>query len=126
MNDKGLDWDSRTGPMGAPRGKIDHEVIVIDDRAVRIYTITAHTFRMGDVEDPEIYAAQPIWEWQESDAGKWVMENAVEKPYYIQGLDYNSWGHRYKIMARLSEQNQTFFRLKFKERRQSFTLCCFV
>ena len=75
--------------------------------------ITFHTFGMGDVEDPEIYAAQPIWEWQESEAGKWVMENAVEKPYYIQAMDYNSWGHRYKIMARLSEQNQTFWKLKW-------------
>jgi len=88
-------------------------VEIIDDRDVRFSDICVHTFSVGDVEDPEIYAAQPIWEWQESDAGKWVMENAVEKPYYIQGPDYNSWGHRYKIMARLSEQNQTFWRLKW-------------
>lgn len=89
------------------------EVKLIGDRAVRFSDVCVHEFTIGDVEDPEIYAAQPIWEWQESDAGKWVMENAVDKPYYIQGLDYNSWGHRYKIMARLSEQNQTFWSLKW-------------
>lgn len=89
------------------------EVKLINDRAVRFSDVCVHEFTVGDVEDPEIYAAQPIWEWQESDAGKWVMENAVEQPYYIQGLDYNSWGHRYKIMARLSEQNQTFWSLKW-------------
>ena len=89
------------------------EVKLIDDLAVRFSDICVHEFSVGDAEDPELYAAQPIWEWQETDAGKWVMENAVEKPYYMQTLDYNSWGYRYKIMARLSEQNQTFWALKW-------------
>jgi hypothetical protein len=69
---------------------------------------------MGDVEDPDLYAAQPLWEWQESEAGKFVMEHAVESPYWIRQVDYNSYGHQYKIIARLSEPNQTFFRLKFQ------------
>lgn len=86
---------------------------IIDDQPVRFSDVCVHEFTVGDVEDPEIYAAEPIWKWQQSDAGKWVMENAVEQPYYIHGLDYNSWGHRYKIMARLSEQNQTFWSLKW-------------
>jgi hypothetical protein len=89
------------------------EVKVIGDCAIRFSDVCVHEFSVGDVEDPEIYAAEPIWNWQQTDAGKWVMENAVDKPYYTQGLDYNSWGHRYKIMARLSEQNQTFWRLKW-------------
>jgi len=89
------------------------EVKVIGDRAVRFKDVCVHEFTISDVEDPEIYAAGPIFDWQESDAGQWVLENAVEKPYYIQALDYNNWGHRYKIMARLSEQNQTFWRLKW-------------
>ena len=91
------------------------QVEVIGNCAVRFSDVCVHEFSVGDVEDPEIYAAQPICEWQESDAGKWVMENAVEKPYYIQALDYNSWGHRYKIIARLSEQNNTYFRLRFQK-----------
>ena len=89
------------------------EVKLIGDLAVRFSDVCVHEFTVGDVEDPEIYAAEPIWDWQQSDAGQWVMENAVEKPYYIQSIDYNSWGHRYKIMARLSEQNQTFWSLKW-------------
>lgn len=89
------------------------EVKLIGNLAVRFSDICVHEFTVGDVEDPEIYAAEPIWNWQQSDAGQWVMENAVEQPYYIQSLDYTSWGHRYKIMARLSEQNQTFWSLKW-------------
>jgi len=87
---------------------------IIDDRVVRFNDICVHDFTMGDVEDPDLYAAQPIWEWQESEAGKFIMEHAVGNPYWIRSVDYNSYGHQYRIMARLSEQNQTFFRLKFK------------
>ena len=89
------------------------EVKIIDDCAVRFSDVCVHEFSVGDVEDPEIYAAGPIFDWQRSEAGQWIMANAVDKPYYIQALDYNSWGHQYKIMARLSEQNQTFWRLKW-------------
>ena len=91
-----------------------NEYKIIDDQVVCFSDICVHEFPMGDVEDPDLYAAQPIWEWQESEAGKFVMAHAVEKPYWIRQIDHNSYGHQYKIMARLSEQNQTFFRLKFK------------
>ena len=88
-------------------------VEIVNDRAVRYSDVCVHEFSVGDVEDPEIYAAGPIFDWERSDAGQWILKNAVEKPYYIQALDYNSWGHQYKIIARLSEQNQTFWRLKW-------------
>ena len=92
----------------------DPEYKIIDDQVVRFSDICVHEFNMGDVEDPDLYAAQPIWEWQESEAGKFVMEHAVEKPYWIRQMDYNGYGIQYKIIARLSEPNQTFFKLKFK------------
>jgi hypothetical protein len=92
----------------------DPEYRIIDDQVVRFSDICVHEFTMGDVEDPDLYAAQPIWEWQESPAGQFVMEHAVEKPYWIRQMDYSSYGIQYKIIARLSEPNQTFFKLKFK------------
>ena len=92
----------------------DPEYNIIDNNVVRFSDICVHEFNMGDVEDPDLYAAQPIWEWQESPAGKFVMTHAVEPPYWIRQADYHSYGHKYKIIARLSEPNQTFFRLKFQ------------
>ena len=92
----------------------DPEYKIIDNNVVRFSDICVHEFTMGDVEDPDLYAAQPIWEWQQSDAGKFVMAHAVEAPYWIRQVDHRSYGHKYKIIARLSEPNQTFFRLKFK------------
>jgi len=90
------------------------ECKIIEDRVVRFSDICVHEFTMGDVEDPDLYAGQPLLEWEKSELGQWVMEHAVEKPYWIRQVDHSSYGHRYKIIARLSEQNQTFFRLKFQ------------
>ena len=90
------------------------EYRIIDDRVVCISDIVVHEFAMGDVEDPDLYAAQPISEWQDSEAGKFVMEHAVEKPYWTRTVDLHSYGHRYVIVARMRESDQTFFKLKFE------------
>jgi hypothetical protein len=92
----------------------DPEYKIVDDRVVRFSDICVHEFTMGDVEDPDLYAAQPLIEWEKSESGQWVMEHAVQTPYWIRQVDHSSYGHKYKIIARLSEPNQTFFRLKFK------------
>ena len=90
------------------------EVKVIDGVAIAYSDVVVYNFPMGDVEDPDLYAAQPISEWQDSEAGKFIMAHAVDKPYWIRQIDNSSYGYQYKIMARLSEQNQTFFKLKFE------------
>jgi len=89
------------------------ETKIIGDRAVTYSDVCVYEIIMGDVEDPDIFVADPIYKWQQTDAGKFVMEHAVEKPYWIRSLDYNSYGHVYRIVARLSEQDQTFWRLKW-------------
>jgi hypothetical protein len=76
-------------------------------------TLTVHEFRLGDVDDPEIYAAGPIYDWQQSDSGKWVMENCVEEPIWGRSIDHKSWGYRIGIRAKFSEQNATYFLLKY-------------
>ena len=90
------------------------EYQVIDDRVVRISNIVVHEFSMGDVDDPDLYAAQPISEWQDSAAGQFVMAHAVEKPYWTRRVDQYSYGYQYAIVARMREPDQTFFRLKFQ------------
>ena len=76
--------------------------------------IVVHEFYLSDVDDPDIYAAQPIWEWQQSEMGRWVMENAVDAPYWCKVQDYNTWGLRYKIVADLTEKDATYFCLRWK------------
>jgi len=97
--------------------QVDHwqpeQVKIIGNRAIRFRDVCVHEIRMGDVEDPDMFVAEPMWKWQESDAGRFIMENAVDKPYWTRGMDPHSYGHLYRIVARLSEQNETFWRLKW-------------
>ena len=85
------------------------------DRVVEYRDVVVHHFTVGDVEDPELYAAIPIMKWQESEQGQWVMQNAVEPPYYhhMRELDYVSYGYRFAIVARLAGANLTFWKLKW-------------
>ena len=94
--------------MGSVRYKVENDVVK------EIHKVVVHKFNLSDVDDPDIYAAGPIMDWQMSPAGQFVMAHAVEKPYWIRQADYQSYGIQYKIIARLSEPNQTFFKLKFK------------
>jgi hypothetical protein len=73
-----------------------------------------HTFRISDSDDPDIYAAAPIWDWQQSEAGKWVMNNAYEKPSWHRIISYDTYGYLYIIQAELTPEQITFFELKFK------------
>jgi len=75
--------------------------------------LTVLEFNVGDVEDPEIYAAGPILDWQNTDAGKWVLEHAQEKPHFIQIVDYNTYGYKYIVRARFAEEDALIFRLKW-------------
>jgi len=53
-----------------------------------------HEFTMGDVEDPYLYAAFPISEWQETEMGKWVMENIEGEATFHVTADQNTFGYR--------------------------------
>jgi hypothetical protein len=75
--------------------------------------LVVHSFAMGDVEDPDLYAAEPLWEWQQTELGKWVMENAIETPEWHRSIDDTSYGYRYNIVAVLDDKDATWFKLKY-------------
>ena len=78
-----------------------------------IHKVVVHRFRMGDVEDPDLYAAQPLYEWQESEAGKFVMQNAVGQPEWHRNVDNASFGYQYAVVAELEKKKLSEFYLKF-------------
>ena len=86
---------------------------IINDRAVKFSDVQVHSFSMGDVEDPDLYAGQPLIEWQESEAGAWVMAHAEDKPYWVRRIDPYNYGFRYYIFARLQESDQVYWQLKW-------------
>jgi hypothetical protein len=69
---------------------------------------------VNDVDDPDVYAGQPIYDWEQSEAGKWVMKNAYDKPSWHRQIDYTSYGYKYIIKADLTPEQITFFELKYK------------
>lgn len=73
-----------------------------------------HEFRMGDVEDPELYAAAPLYEWQKSEVGQWCMEHCVEAPSFNVGTDMHHYGFKITVVGILKEQDYTYWRLKYE------------
>jgi hypothetical protein len=87
---------------------------IVDGKIIRESTVVVYEFVMGDVEDPDLFAAEPLLAWQKSEAGEWVMLHSVDQPQWHRQVDYESYGYRYCVTARLKEQDEIFFKLKFK------------
>ena len=77
--------------------------------------LIVHQFTMGDVEDPDLYAAEPIWTWQQTEAGKWVMEHAVETPSWHRAHNVGYYGYQYQIQADLHPEDASWFLLKWNK-----------
>ena len=73
-----------------------------------------HSFTMGDVEDPYLYAAFPISEWQQTEHGQWIMSNVVDEPTFHITPDVNNFGYRVIITGNLTPEAATYFTLKYR------------
>jgi hypothetical protein len=102
-----------TGYLGETPTKRIHENMIIEDKVHKIHDVVVHRFTMGDVEDPDLYAAQPLIEWQRSEKGAWIMEHAVESPIWHRMVDHTSFGYAFVIRARLKDVDYTFYQLKW-------------
>ena len=77
--------------------------------------IIVHKIPMGDVEDPELYAAAPICEWEKSAKGQWLHEHSKQQMEYIVRPNQETYGWMVIIFAWLEEQDLTYYRLKWGE-----------
>jgi len=80
---------------------------------LEFHKVVVHRFKVGDVEDPDLYAAQPLWEWEQSEQGKFVMNHAVEKPEWQRHTDHLSFEYEYVIIAKLEKKKLSEFYLKW-------------
>jgi hypothetical protein len=100
--------------MTSPKeNRVIDKFMVFGDRVHEIHTVIVHRFRMGDVEDPDLYAAEPLLEWQHSEMGEWVMERAVDTPEWHRMADVASYGYKYAIVAKLKDVDYTWWTLKW-------------
>jgi hypothetical protein len=74
-----------------------------------------HTIEMGDVEDPEIYAAEPIINFEKSDKGRWLMSNSYKQLEFTIRPNSRTYGWRICIWSYLNEQDLTYYSLKWGE-----------
>jgi hypothetical protein len=96
-------------------GRVRYQVIEQDGKEFvkEIHKIVVHQFLMGDVEDPDLYAAQPMWDWEKSEQGQFVMKNAVDTPEWHRHIDHTTYGHRYAIVAELESKKLAEFYLRW-------------
>ena len=106
----------KSGHFGKSKGIRINDYMIIDDKVHQIHKIIVHRFRMGDVEDPDLYAAQPLFEWQNSEVGKWIMEHSVETPMWHRQRDVANYGHMYAVEAWLKGSDHTFWQLKWGQK----------
>jgi hypothetical protein len=86
---------------------------IVGDRVEECKTLVVHEFSMGDVDDPDLYAAEPLLAWEKSDAGQWVMKNSADTPTWYRIADPMSYGYKYQIHAKLMGPALTEWLLKY-------------
>jgi hypothetical protein len=74
--------------------------------------ITFHSFTMGDVEDPELYAAEPLYKFMQTEQGQWIKANCPD-PQYIVRPDDHRWGHRIIVYGQLEDRLATEYLLRW-------------
>lgn len=81
----------------------------------KLHKIVVHRFTVsGDVEDPDLYAADPMYKWEKSEAGQYIMSHAVETPIWQKQTDISTYSIQYAIIARLYEEDATYYTLRWK------------
>jgi len=96
-------------------GPVRWKVRVVDNKEIvdEIHKVIVHRFQVGDVEDPDLYAGEPLWNWQQSDAGKFVMENAIDNPVWHRQHDILNYGYQFVIVAELEKKKLSEFYLRW-------------
>ena len=77
--------------------------------------IIVHEIEMGDVEDPEIYAAGPILDFEHSEKGRWLMSNSYKQLEFTIQPNGRTYGWKVCIWSYLNEQDLTYYSLKWGE-----------
>ena len=112
-NNLAYKFDPAHGHLGKPKHAQTYDNMVINGKAHRIYKTVVHRFRMGDVDDPDLYAAEPLWKWQQSEMGQWVMTRAIDPPEWHRQHDMLQYGYEFAVVAKLKDIDYTFWTLKW-------------
>jgi hypothetical protein len=110
----GYQFEPAQGYLGRGPRKDTYRYMIINDQVEEVREVVVHEFTMGDVDDPDLYAAQPLWEWQQSEQGQWIMENSVETPSWYRIPDTLQYGYKFQVRAKLSGPRLTEYLLRHR------------
>lgn len=80
--------------------------------------IKLKTIQVGDVEDPEIYIAEPIYQWQQTEHGSWAMEHGHNLEYH-RSIDYKAYGNKYVITGEFTDEDYLYYKLRWGDVTES-------
>jgi hypothetical protein len=98
----------------APIKTYNQKFQIINDQVHEIHNIIVHQFTVSDVDDPDLFAAEPLLEWQNSEYGIWIMNHCVETPVWHRHADPATYGYKYRVSAKLLAKDYTFWCLKWQ------------
>jgi hypothetical protein len=78
-----------------------------------LHIVVVHRFRLSDVDDPDIYVAEPLWNWQQSEQGKFIMKHSVIQPEWHKQIDTAFYGYQIAIVAELEKKKLAEFYLRW-------------
>ena len=68
---------------------------------------------LGDVEDPELYAAEPLLSFEKSDKGQWLKKHSYRDMEYSIIPDHEKMGFIVGVFAWLDEKEMLLYKLKW-------------
>lgn len=89
-------------------------VRVVNGIAIEESDIEVHRFLIGDTDEPTIVAGFELAKWQQTEAAEWVRAHCIGELYWISGPSTDYYHICYRVMARLTKKDQTFFKLKYQ------------
>jgi hypothetical protein len=76
--------------------------------------VVVHTFNISDVEDPDLWAAQSLYDFEKSEKGEWIMTNSLPTASWHRQVDHNTMGYKFQVRAYLSPEQLTYYKLKYE------------
>lgn len=78
-----------------------------------IHKIIVHRFQLGDVEDPDLYAAEPLYKWQQTEPGQFIMKHSIQQPIWFRNTNFATYGYEYIIVAELEAKKLSEYYLRW-------------
>lgn len=75
--------------------------------------LRVHEFTLGDVDDPEVYAALPLMKFLETEKGIWCKTHSETEMTYEILPDRISFGYRILVNAKFNSLDLMMYHLKY-------------